>query len=119
MAESAIEWNGANALDAWRLRWAQQAFSALLEEVSRCGRISATALRTSARACLSSLSVDDRGRLDHWLALQLATSSAVSASNGLGALATIDPGLASSVRSKLAQVRSALAVHHQWDTVAA
>ena len=119
MAESAIERNGANAIDAWRLRWAQQAFSALLDEVARCGRISAAALRTSARTSLSRLSVDDRGRLDQWLALQLATLSAIAASNGLGALATVDPMLASSVRIKVPQVHSALATQHHWDTVAA
>ncbi len=119
MVEAAIEWNGASALDAWRLRWAQQAFSALLDEVARCGRISAAALRTSARRSLSSLSVDDRGRLDHWLALQLATTSAVSASNGLGALATVDPMLATSVRMKVPQVHYALATQHHWGIVAA
>ncbi|HET9034286.1 MAG TPA: hypothetical protein VFN25_15455 [Dokdonella sp.] len=119
MADSAIKLNDPSALDMWRLRLAQQAFSALLEEAGRCGRISATALRSNARGCLSRLSVDDRGRLDHWLALQLATISAVSASNGLGALATVDPGLASSVRSRAAQIQSALATLHHWGTVAA
>lgn len=119
MAESALERMDQSTLEMWRLRWAQQAFSALLDEVARCGRISATTLRSKARACLSSLSEDDRGRLDQWLALQLATVSTLAASNGLGALATVDPGLASSVRSRVVHAGYALATHYQRATVAA
>ncbi len=119
MLDPEIIRNSASALEPWPLRWAQQTFAALLEEVTRCGRISVAALRTSARTSLTRLSVDDRGRLDRWLALQLATLSAVAASNGLGALATVDPMLSARVRMKIPQVASALIGHHQRATVAA
>lgn len=119
MIEAAIKWNNPSALDAWPLRWAQQAFSALLDEIAQCGRISTATLRTNARTRLFGLSVDDRGRLDYWLALQLATLSTVAASNGLGALATVDPMLAASVRMRAPQVHSALMTSHPLGTVAA
>lgn len=121
MGEAALElgYARANAADSWRFRLAQQAFAALFENSHRHGSFRVAALRTSARAALSALSVDDRGLLEPWLALQLATSRAHGASNSLGTLATVDLTLAASVRVKLPHVLSALAQRDHASTVAA
>jgi hypothetical protein len=121
MGEAALELGiGAeNASGMWRFRLAQQAYSALLEDSHRLGSFRIAALRTTARTALSALSVDDRGLLERWIALQLATSLAVSASNSLGTLATVDTALAANIRAKLPEVASNLAMAPRGITAAA
>jgi hypothetical protein len=102
----------------WPLRLAQQAFSALLEECRRHSSFRLGARRGSAREALSALSVDDRGPLEHWLALQLMTNEASIASNCLGALATVDPMLAAAVRVQLPRCVAQLerpSVHQKFE----
>ena len=103
MGEAALELHTVDASDpqGWRVRLAQQAFAALLEDGQRLGNFRIAALRASARAALSALSVDDRERLERWLSLQLATHSASTASNDLGALATVETLIAANVRTRL------------------
>jgi hypothetical protein len=110
MGEAALElgFDAGNEPGTWRFRLAQQAYAALLEDSDRLGSFRIAALRTSARTALSALSVDDRGLLERWIALQLATSLAVTASNSLGTLATVDSALAANIRAKLPQVVSSL-----------
>ncbi len=121
MGEAALDLSFAagSTPGSWCLRLAQQAFAALLEESHRLGSFRIAALRASARAALSAVSVDDRGPLEAWLALQLATSRADLASNSLGTLATVDLALAASVRLKLPQVLSALVDRRHGTTIAA
>jgi hypothetical protein len=121
MGEAALElgFGAGNAPDTWRFRLAQQAYAALLEHSDRLGSFRVAALRASARTALSALSVDDRGLLERWIALQLATSLAVSASNHLGTLATVDTVLAASVRAKLPQVIGVLTMAPGGITAAA
>lgn len=110
---------GPNGLEQWRLRLAQQAFSLLLETSSRPSSFRIAALRTSARATLSALSVDDRGLLEGWLALQLATNRPESASKAIAALARVDRGLAAVVRARWPQASAGLQRAAQPTTVAA
>ena len=121
MGEAALELGFATGTEAesWRFRLAQQAFAALLEDSHRYGSFRVAALRVSARNTLSAMSVDDRGPIESWLALQLATSRAHSASNSLGTLATVDLALAAGVRVKLPKVLNALAQRNHRTTVAA
>ncbi|MEO7934790.1 MAG: hypothetical protein ABIR27_00875 [Dokdonella sp.] len=104
---------------SWCLRLAQQAFAALLENSHRLGSFRVAALRTSARTALSAVSVDDRGLLESWLALQVATTRANLASNSLGTLATVELALAASVRLKVPKVMSTLVVRPHGTTIAA
>ncbi len=103
MGEAALALERATAGDAygWGLRLAQQAVAALLDSGQRLGSFRVAALRAAARTRLSALSVDDRGRLERWLALQIATRSSSVASNGLDMLATVDLTIAASVRARL------------------
>ncbi len=103
MGKAALNLDQTTSVDAqgWGLRLAQQAFAALLEDKQRPASFRVAALRASARARLTTLSVDDRGRLQGWLALQLATESASAASKGLDALCTIDALMSASVRADL------------------
>jgi hypothetical protein len=112
MGEAALELGvgAGNEPGTWRFRLAQQACAALLEDSHRLGSFRIAALRASARTALSALSVDDRGLLERWIALQLATSLAITASNSLGTLATVDTALAANVRAKLPQVMSSLRI---------
>lgn len=121
MGEAALNigFSRAVGLDQWPLRLAQQAFSLLLENSSRPSSFRIAALRTSARAALSALSVDDRGLLERWLALQLATNRPESASKGLAALATVDGLLAAGVRTQWPQVLARLERSLDAITVAA
>jgi hypothetical protein len=86
---------------SWPMRLAQQAFALLLEDSQRHSGFRVGARRASARAALSALSVDDRGPLERWLALQLVTSGANEATESLGVLATVDALLAAAVRAHL------------------
>ena len=121
MGEAALELSFAtgNEPGSWCLRLAQQAFAALLEDSHRHGSFRVAALRASARTTLSGVSVDDRGLLESWLALQLATIRSVDASNSLGTLATVDLALAASVRMKLPQVLLNLIQRNRTSKVAA
>lgn len=121
MGEAALNigFSGAGGLQQWPLRLAQQAFSLLLENSSRPSSFRIAAVRTSARAALSALSVDDRGLLEHWLALQLATNRPESASKALAALAAVDALLASVVRAQWPQAQASLARAAGGITVAA
>ncbi|MEP6882344.1 MAG: hypothetical protein ABI866_10150 [Dokdonella sp.] len=121
MGEAALDLSFAagNAPGTWCFRLAQQAFAALLENSHRHGSFRVAALRGSARTALSAVSGDDRGLLESWLALQLATSRAKLASNSLGTLATVDLSLAASVRLKLPQVLSTLTRRSLGSTIAA
>ena len=121
MGEAALDFSFANGdtPGSWCFRLAQQAFAALLENSHRLGSFRVSALRTSARTALSAVSVDDRGRLECWLALQVATTRAHLASNSLGTLATVDLALAASVRLKLPQALSTLVGRSHGTTIAA
>ena len=103
MGEAALALDQAMAGDplGWGLRLAQQAITVLLDGGQRPGSFRVAALRAAARTRLSALSVDDRGRLERWLALQIATQSVSGASNGLDMLTTIDMTLAACVRAQL------------------
>ncbi len=85
----------------WPLRLAQQALAALLDGGERLGRFRIAFLRASARTRVSALSGDDRGRLERWLALQLATGPMPGASTGLDLLASVEPTLPAAVRAQL------------------
>lgn len=103
VGEAALNLDLTTTLDTqgWRLRLAQQAFAALLEDNQRPASFRIASLRASARTRLSALSVDDRGRLQCWLALQLATESTSNASKALDTLATVDPVVSAGVRADL------------------
>ena len=88
----------------WGLRLAQQAFAALLDDRQRPASFRIASLRASARTRLSALSGDDRGRLQCWLTLQLATESVSAASKALDTLAAVDPMVAAGVRADLPAV---------------
>ncbi len=90
------------AYASWALRLAQQAFAQLLEDSARHSGFRVSARRMSARAALSALSVDDRGPLEHWLALQVLCASTVLAADSINVLATVDAALATAVRGQLA-----------------
>ena len=121
MGEAALDLSFAagNTPGSWGFRLGQQAFAALLENSHRHGSFRVAGLRASARTALSAVSGDDRGLLESWLALQLATSRANPASNSLGTLATVDLALAASVRTKLPQALATLARCSQGTTIAA
>lgn len=121
MGEAALNMGfpGTTGPERWPLRLAQQAFSLLLENSSRPSSFRIAALRTSARAALSALSVDDRGLLERWLALQLATNRAESASKGLATLAAVDGLLAAVVRGQWPQALASLERTGDAMTVAA
>lgn len=103
MGEAALRMDPASTVDAqdWAFRLAQQAFAALLEDDQRTASFRIAAVRAAARSRLTALSVDDRGRLQRWLALQLATLTASAASKILGTLTALDPLMATSVRGEL------------------
>ena len=103
MGEAALKRDPASTVDAqgWPLRLAQQAFAALLEDDPRTASFRIAAVRAAARSRLTALSVDDRGRLQRWLALQLATATASAASKSLETLVTVDAWVAASVRAEL------------------
>ena len=103
MGEAARALGRANAGDPhdWPLRLAQQALAALLDGGERLGRFRGASLRASARTRVSALSGDDRGRLERWLALQLATGPMAAASTGLDLLASVEPTLPGAVRAQL------------------
>jgi len=89
---------------SWPLRLAQQAFSALLEDSRRQSGFRVGSRRTSARSALSALSVDDRGPLERWLAMQVLTTPAGETTANLDVLATVDARLTSAVRVNLMQL---------------
>lgn len=103
MGEAARSLDRVNAGDPqhWGLRLAQQALAALLEGGERLQHFRIAILRSSARTRVSALSGDDRGSLERWLALQLATRSEAATSTGLDTLASIEPSLAAGVRAQL------------------
>lgn len=103
MGEAALALDQASSVDAqgWGFRLAQQAFAALLEDDQRPANFRIAALRASARARMTALSVDDRGQLHRWLTLQLATVSASAASKSLDTLNTVDALMSASVRADL------------------
>ncbi len=92
----------------WPYRIAQQVFAALLEDSRRLSGFRVGARRGAARAALSALSVDDRGPLERWLALQLVTSDAGAVAAHLGVLATVDALLAAGVRVQLPRIVAGL-----------
>ena len=108
MGEAALALDHASADDpyGWGLRLAQQAFAALLDDGQQPANFRLAALRASARARLITLSAVDRGRLQCWLALQIATGSASSASKCLDTLSTVDAPMSASVRVDLPAVLS-------------
>lgn len=103
MGEAARALDRANASDPqhWPLRLAQQALAALLDGGERLGRFRVAMLRANARTRVSALSGDDRGRLERWLALQLATGPMPAASTGLDLLASVEPTMAAGARAQL------------------
>lgn len=105
MGDPALELARASAANepSWGLRLAQQVFAALLEHGRRYSSFRVAAHRQRARAGLRGLSVDDRGQLERWLALQVLTAPAADASGCLDTLATVEPQLAGSVRAQLTQ----------------
>jgi hypothetical protein len=121
MGEAALDigFSSADGLQQWPLRLAQQSFSLLLENSSRPSSFRIAALRASARTALSALSVDDRGLLVRWLALQLATNRPESASKALAALSAVDALLASVVRAQWPQAVASLGRARDGITVAA
>lgn len=106
MGEAALELDQASPGDehGWGLRLAQQAFAALLEDNRLPSSFRTASLRVLSRARLTALSVDDRGRLQRWLALQIATGSASAASKVLDSLSTIDALMTANVRTELPAV---------------
>lgn len=100
-AAQALERTSALSSQGWGLRLAQQAFAALLEDHQRGASLRIAALRASARARLTALSVDDRQQLQRWLVLQLATGSASAASKHLDVLSTVDALISARVRAHL------------------
>ncbi len=105
--------------DHWPLRLAQQAFAALLEDSRRQGSFRIAALRATARAALSALSVDDRGLLERWLTLQLVSLNVGPPSACLGTLAGVEAALAAAVRMQLPRARTCLETRNTGFTVAA
>jgi len=94
---------------SWPLRLAQQAFALLLEDSRRYSGFRVAPRRGVARKALSAVSVDDRGPLEHWLALQLLTATTGTTSDSLGVLATVDTALAASVRAQLPRLAAMFA----------
>lgn len=101
MGDAALELASHHEPPGWSLRLAQQAFAGLLEQRRRHSSFRVAAQRRSARRGLSALSVDDRGRLECWLALQVLTAPAGETVDNLDALATVEPVLAAGVRAQL------------------
>ena len=94
---------------SWPFRLAQQAFAGLLEQRRRHSSFRVAAQRRAARQGLSALSVDDRGLLEHWLALQVLTTPAAEAVDCIDALATVEPLLAGGVRAQLPRLAARVA----------
>ncbi len=103
MGDAALELATASTMPepSWSFRLAQQAFAGLLEHSRRYSSFRIAAQRQLARSGLSALSVDDRGLLERWLALQVLTVPADAAVACLDALATVEPQLAGGVRAQL------------------
>ena len=116
MGDAALDLAPASAPQepSWSFRLSQQAFAGLLEQRRRHSNFRVASQRRAARRGLSALSVDDRGRLERWLALQVLTTPVAEAADCLDALATVEPQLAGSVRSHLPR----LAAHFATDTAA-
>ncbi len=91
----------------WPLRLAQQAFAQVIEAPAALDRFAASGRRQAARQALSALSVDDRGPLERWLALQLVTAAAERARDALASLAGVDALLTAAVRAQLARTAAA------------
>jgi hypothetical protein len=87
----------------WPLRLAQQAFASVLDRREHAGSFAAASRRQGARQALSALSMDDRGPLERWLALQLITITEDRTRDALAALGSIDALLAAAVRAQLAR----------------
>lgn len=100
---------------SWPLRLAQQAFSALLEDSRRQSGFRVGSRRASARSALSALSVDDRGPLERWLAMQVLTTPAGETTANLDVLATVDAPLTSAVRASLMQLAAPAANGGAWN----
>lgn len=94
---------------SWTFRLAQQAFAGLLEQRRRHSSFRVAAQRRAARKGLSALSVDDRGLLERWLALQVLTTPAAEAVDCIDALATVEPLLAGAVRAHLPRLAARFA----------
>ena len=94
---------------SWPVRLAQQAFALLLEDSRRHSGFRVAPRRSVARKALSAVSVDDRGPLERWLALQLLTAPADTANDSLGVLATVDTALAAAVRANVARLAAMFA----------
>lgn len=93
----------------WSLPLAQRAFARLIEDTLRTDAFRAHASRLPARQSLSALSADDRGPLQRWLALQLATRGETAAAGVLQALGAVDGLLGAAVRGLLPRVAGELA----------
>jgi hypothetical protein len=94
---------------SWSFRLAQQAFAGLLEQRRRHSSFRVANQRRAARKTLSALSVDDRGLLERWLALQVMTTPAAETGDCIDALATVEPQLAGGVRAQLPRLAALLA----------
>ena len=94
---------------SWPMRLAQQAFALLLEDSRRHSGFRVGSRRAVARAALSAVSVDDRGPLERWIALQLLTAPAGTTRDSLGVLATVDTPLAAAVRAQLPRLAALFA----------
>jgi len=92
----------------WPLRLAQQTFASVLDRRQHAGSFAAASRRQGARHALSELSMDDRGSLERWLALQLITITADSHRDALAALCSIDALLAAAVGVQLARADAEL-----------
>ncbi|MBN8482048.1 MAG: hypothetical protein J0L88_10720 [Xanthomonadales bacterium] len=110
MGDPALELAAAGVAQgpSWNLRLAQQVFSNLLEQSRRHSGFRAGAQRRAARAGLSALSVDDRGLLERWLALQVLTAPAATVVDSLDVLATVEAQLAGGVRAHLPRLAARL-----------
>ena len=105
---------------SWPMRRAQQAFALLLEDSRRYSGFRVAPRRSVARTALSAVSVDDRGPLERWIALQLLTAAAGNANDSLGVLATVDTTLAAAVRAQLPRLAARFARSDATDaTIAA